>query len=69
MTVERLRAELVAVEAELKGLMTSWEYAFAMGSSCHGGSEHPRHWATRAHAELLICRCRDLRARLAEHQV
>lgn len=69
MTAQHLRAELAAVEADLKKLMASWEYAFAMGGSCHGGGEHPRHWATRAHAEQLICRCRDLRARLAEHQV
>ena len=37
MTPVRLRAELIAVEAELKGLMASWQYAFAMGGSCHGG--------------------------------
>ena len=48
MTMERLRAELVAAEAELKRHMASWEYAFAMGSSCHGQGEHPTHWATRA---------------------
>jgi hypothetical protein len=69
MTPERLRAELVSVEAELKQHMASWEYAFAMGASCHGGGEHPRHWATRAHTEHLLCRVRDLRARLAEYQV
>jgi hypothetical protein len=69
MTAERLRAELVAVEAELRRHMASWEYAFAMGGSCHGGGEHPRHWATRAHTEELRRRYRDLRARLAEHQV
>jgi hypothetical protein len=69
MTTERLHAELAAAEAELNRHMASWEYAFAMGGSCHGGSEHPRHWATRAHTEQLLRRCRDLRARLAEHQV
>ena len=69
MTMERLRAELVAAEAELKRHMASWEYAFAMGSSCHGQGEHPTHWATRAVTERLVSRCRDLRARLAEHQV
>ena len=69
MMVERLRAELVAVEAELKRHMASWEYAFAMGGSCHGGGEHPRHWATRAHTERLLRRSRDLRARLSEHEV
>jgi hypothetical protein len=69
MTMERLRAELVAAEAELKRHMASWEYAFAMGSSCHGQGEHPTHWATRAVTERLVARCRDLRARLAEHEV
>ena len=64
-----MRAELVAAEAELKRHMASWEYAFAMGSSCHGQGEHPTHWATRAVTERLVARCRDLRARLAEHQV
>ena len=63
MTVESLRAELVAAEAELKRHMASWEYAFAMGSSCHGQGEHPTHWATRAVTERLVARCRDLRAR------
>jgi hypothetical protein len=69
MITERLRAELLVAEAELKQHMASWEYAFAMGGGCHGGSEHPRHWATRAHTDQLLRRCRDLRARLAEHQV
>ena len=69
MTTERLRDELVAAEAELNRHMASWEYAFAMGGSCHGGGEHPRQWASRAHTEQLLRRCRDLRARLAEHQV
>jgi hypothetical protein len=69
MTTDRLRADLVAVEAELERHMASWEYAFAMGAKCHGGGEHPRHWATRAYTEQLLSRSRDLRARLAEHEV
>ena len=68
MIAENLSAELATVEAELRRHMASWEYAFAMGSSCHGQGEHPTHWATRAHTEQLLGRCRDLRARLAEHQ-
>ena len=48
--------------------MASWEYAFAMGSSCHGQSEHPTHWGTRARTERLVTRCRYLRAQLAEHE-
>jgi hypothetical protein len=50
-------------------LMATWEYAFAMAGGCHGGRDHPVHWATQARAEELTARCRDLRARLAEHQV
>ena len=49
MIAENLSAELAAAEAELRRHMASWEYAFAMGSSCHGQGEHPTHWATRAH--------------------
>jgi hypothetical protein len=55
--------------AELKAHMATWEYAFAMGGGCHGGREHPVHWATRARTEELAARCRDLRAQLAEHQL
>jgi hypothetical protein len=64
-----VEAELVAAEAELKRHMASWEYAFAMGGSCHGQGEHPMHWATRAVTERLVARCRELRARLGEHEV
>lgn len=63
-----LRRQLAEAEAELKRHMASWEYAFAMGSSRDGGSEHPTHWATRAQTERLLTRCRDLRAQLAEHE-
>jgi len=66
---EKLLGQLAAAEAELQRHMASWEYAFAMGSSCHGQSEHPTHWATRATTDRLTARCRDLRARVAEHQV
>jgi hypothetical protein len=63
---ERIRAQLEAATAELKAHMASWEYAFAMGSSHHGGSEHPTHWLTRARTEELEARCRELRAQLAQ---
>ena len=66
-TPDELRATLAEAEAELKRHLASWEYAFAMGHSCHSGSEHPTHWATRARTEKLRGRCRDLRALLAEH--
>ena len=67
LVIQDLRAELAAAEAELRIHLASWEYAFAMGQSCHGGSEHPVHWATRARTEELLGRCRDLRAQLASH--
>jgi hypothetical protein len=63
----RLRAELVEADAALRAHMASWEYAFAMGSSRDGGSEHPHHWATRARTDELLARRRALAARLAEH--
>jgi hypothetical protein len=65
---ERLNAELARATAELKAHMASWEYAFAMAGGCHGGREHPVHWATRDRTDQLTDRCRDLRARLAEFE-
>ena len=47
------------LRAELKTLLASWEYAFAMGHGCSVG-DHPSHRAVR---ELVA----DLRARIAEH--
>ena len=64
---ERLEAELALATAELKAHMASWHYAFAMAAGCHGGRNHPVHWETQARTEKLQARCRDLRARLAEH--
>jgi hypothetical protein len=66
---ERLEAELARATAELKAFMASWEYAFAMAGGCHGGRDHPVHWATQAQTEDLQARCRELRARLAEHRL
>ena len=57
------------MESALREHMSSWDYAFAMGSSRDGASEHPRHKATRDQTEQLKIRCRDLRARLAEHEL
>ncbi len=68
MSVEQLRAELAAADAELRAHLASWEYAFAMGSGRDGGREHPAHWATRAHTEALLARKRGLEAQLAEHK-
>lgn len=66
---EALRAELAQADAALTAHMASWEYAFAMGSSRDGATEHPKHAATRARTAELTRRCRDLRARLAEHEL
>ena len=49
------------LRAELKALMGTWEYAFAMGHGCSVG-DHPAHRALRE-------RVADLRARIAEHSV
>jgi hypothetical protein len=67
--IERLQADLNAASAELKAHMASWAYAFAMGSSHHGGGGHPAHVATRERTDALQRRCRDLRAQIAEHRV
>jgi hypothetical protein len=66
---EELQAQLAKATAELKAHLASWEYAFAMAGGCHGGAEHPVHWATRARTEALQTRCSELRARLAEHEL
>jgi hypothetical protein len=64
-----LKSELASAEAELRAHMASWEYAFAMGSSRDGGSQHAMHQKTREQTERLSARCRDLRARIAEYEV
>jgi hypothetical protein len=50
---------LEELEAELKALLASWEYAYAMGHGCSIG-DHPRHRDVRR-------RVADLRALIAEH--
>jgi hypothetical protein len=64
---DRLEVELARAVAELEAHMATWRYAFAMAASCHGGRDHPVHWETHARTDRLEARCRDLRARLAEH--
>jgi hypothetical protein len=66
---DTLMAELAEADAALKAHMASWEYAVAMGSSGDGASEHPKHAATRARTAELAVRVKDLRARLAEHEL
>jgi hypothetical protein len=65
---DRLKAELAEASAELTAHMHSWEYAFAMGSTSHGGADHPILSEARAKTERLQRRCGDLRARIAEHE-
>jgi hypothetical protein len=49
--------------------MASWEYAFAMGGGRDGARNHPTHQRTRARTDELVCRCRDLKAQIAEHRL
>ena len=49
------------LEVELRRLLHSYEYAYAMGHGCSIG-DHPRFRATRQ-------RVADLRALIAEHKV
>ncbi len=68
-SLDAIRAQLTAAERELRAHLASWEYAFAMGDTQHGGGAHPRHRATRERTDHLVRRRDDLRARLAEHDV
>ena len=54
-----MKPDLEALRAELKALLASREYAFAMGHGCSVG-DHPQHRAVRERAA-------DLRACIAEH--
>lgn len=63
---ETLEAQLARANAELRAHMASWDYAFAMAAGCDQAHNHPAHRETRARAERLAARCRELRARLAE---
>jgi hypothetical protein len=61
---DRLRTDLEEATADLAAHMASWEYAFAMGASCHGGQDHPVHRATRERTARLSARVDELRAQL-----
>jgi hypothetical protein len=61
---QHLEALLSEATAALTAHMATWEYAFAMGANAHGAANHPRHRQTRAKAERLRARCRELQARL-----
>jgi hypothetical protein len=56
--VRHLEMELERAEEELRTLVSSWEYAYAMSHGCSVG-DHPQHRVTRRRAA-------DLRARIAE---
>jgi hypothetical protein len=66
--IEKLRAELAEASAELTDHLGSWEYAFAMASSCHGAADHPVLDDARAKTARLKARCDLLRARVAEFE-
>jgi hypothetical protein len=61
---EFVEAQLNEATAQLRAHMATWEYAYAMGSTSHGGGNHPLHRQTRARTERLATRCRELQARL-----
>jgi hypothetical protein len=52
------RDDLDGLRCELRALLASWDYAFAMGHGCSTG-DHPEFRAVRERAA-------DLRARIAE---
>jgi hypothetical protein len=66
--IEKLRADLAEATAELTAHMQSWEYAFAMASSCHGAADHPVLDDARAKTARLKARCDRLSARVAEFE-
>jgi hypothetical protein len=52
---------LESLRAELKALLASWEYAYAMGHGCSIG-DHPQHRAVRERAAYLRARIAELTA-------
>jgi hypothetical protein len=66
---ERLRQELDDATAELKEHMASWAYAFAHAGGPNGGADHPVHRRTRERTSELQRRVKDLKSRLAEHEL
>jgi hypothetical protein len=56
--VDSYRSIIEDLESELKTLLGSWEFAFAMGDS-HGYGDHAQHRAVRERVD-------DLKARIAE---
>ena len=58
LTVKAMLPDVQRLRDELKELVHSWQYAYAMGHGCTVG-DHPEFQATRQ-------RVADLRARIAE---
>jgi hypothetical protein len=58
LSLEAMLPDVQQLRDELKELVHSWEYAYAMGHGCSVG-DHPDFQATRRRAA-------DLRARIAE---
>ena len=54
-----LVTDLERLKSELRELMDSWEYAYAMGHGCAIG-EHPQFWITRRRADVLKARIQEL---------
>jgi hypothetical protein len=53
--------QLEQLKTELRELMNSWQYAFAMGHGCSIG-EHPEFWFTRRRVDVLKARIAELEA-------
>jgi hypothetical protein len=53
--------QLEKLKTELRELMGSWQYAFAMGHGCSIG-EHPEYWITRRRVDELKARIAELEA-------
>ena len=66
---DELRQQLDEAVAELKAHKAGWAYAYAHAGGPNGGADHPVHVQTRARTAELQNRVRDLRARLAEHEL
>ena len=67
--MNEIRQELDEATRELKEHMASWAYAYAMAGGPNAGAEHPVHRRTRERTAELQTRVKDLRARLAEHEL
>jgi len=65
--IQDLQAELDDAMAEVRTHLASWPEAFAMAAGGNGGPEHPALRDVGEENDRLRARCRNLRARIAEH--